>query len=268
MGSGIEPKFNDWAFSNAGFVDTRASVQFRTEVKGEKALIADAGVVPEGTMGTLVIRLTGTISAATNAAARDDWSLLLKNLRGTDRVKKGRLDLHGDGYHYFCQLVDATPFEVIAGTGNLSATLVFECDEPYRRANTLVTYSEVVSVSDPVLVLNYGSAFSGDAWRIPIVIKPTTGVAWAKNDMVRVYNSTIGWRFEHVLTQALSVGQPLVLDGEVGEVLENGAPVGEGNAGGGLYIRGGVTNTLTFSGTTLSRLTGSWTVELYDRFVG
>ena len=264
----INPTFNGVALSTAGFISTRVSVQFRTEAKGEKALIADAGVVPEGTLGTFVIRLTGTMTAATNAAARDNWALLLKTLRGTDRVKKGRLDLHGDGYHYFCQLVDATPVDVIAGEGNTSTSLTFEADEPYRRANSLVTYSEVVSVSDPTLVLNFGSAFSGDAWRIPIVVKPTTGVAWAKNDVVRVFNSTVGWRFEHVLTQALSAGQALVLDGEVGEVLENGSPVGEGNSGGGLYIRGGVTNTITFSGTTSSRLTGSWTVEFYDRFVG
>lgn len=261
-------RFNGVALSTFGFVSTNVSLSYKNEARGEAAAISDGGVVPESMLGTLQVRVTGTLIQTTNEVARQQLGLLLKALRGTDRVKKGTIDLYGDGYHYWGQLVEPTPVSLIAGEGNASLSLVFECDEPFRRADAMVSYSEVISVSDSTMVIDYATDFDGDAWRIPIVIRPTTGIAWAQNDVIRVYNVTVGWRFQHTLTQALSVGQALVLDGEVGEVLENGTPAGEGNAGTGLYIRGGVSNTLMFSGTTSSRLTGTWTVDFYDRFVG
>lgn len=262
----LAPKFNDWLLSNAGFVAAQVEIDPNYSARGEKSVVQDMGIVSEGTLGTMQIKLSGTIAAATNAAARDAWSLLLANTRGTDRVKKGRLDIYGDS-HYFCQLVGLTPLRHLTGEGNISVSLTFESDEPYRRLNAITTYSEIVSVSDPVMVVTFNTTLLGNAPRIPIVIKPAT-LAFQKNDVIRIFNSTLGWRFEHVVTQNLTTSDQIVIDGETGEVLEKGVVVGDGNAGTAPYLRGGVTNQLTFSGTTLARLSGAWSIEFWDRYLG
>lgn len=264
--SQLAPKFNDWAFSTAGFVVTSAEIDPQYATRGEKSVIADMGIVPEGTLGSMQIKLSGTIATSTNQAARDAWSLLLANLRGSDRIKKGRLDLYGDS-HYYCQLVSVTPLRHLSGEGNISVSLTFEADEPYRRLNTITTYSEIVSVSDPVMNLAFASTILGNAPRIPCIIKPPT-LAFAKNDVIRVFNSTVGWRFEHVVTQALTTSDQIIIDGETGEVSEKGVVVGDGNAGTAPYLKGGVSNQITFSGTTLSRLVGTWSVQFWDRYLG
>lgn len=260
------PKFNDWALSTAGFVASQVELDPQYATRGEKSVIQDMGVVPEGTLGSMQIKLSGTIATSTNQAARDAWSLLLANLRGSDRIKKGRLDIYGDS-HYFCQLIGVTPLRHLSGEGNVAVSLTFEADEPYRRLNAITTYSEIVSVSDPVLTLAYGSTITGNAPRIPCVIKPPT-LAFAQGDLIRIFNSTVGWRFEHVVTQALTTSDQIIIDGETGEVTEKGVVVGDGNSGTAPYLKGGVSNLITFSGTKLSRLVGTWTVEFWDRFLG
>jgi hypothetical protein len=264
--AGINPKFNDWAFTNVGLVITSAELDLNYAARGDKTLVADGGVVPEGTLSTMQIRLSGKIQASTSTQARDYWSTLLQNLRGTGIVKKGRLDLYGDS-HYYCQLTGAVPMAPVPSDGVVSVSLTFEADEPYRRLNAITTYSELVSTSDPILILSYGTAITGNAPRIPCVIKPPT-LAFAKGDLIRIVNNTIGWRFEHIVSQALTTSDAIIIDGETGEVYEKGVIVGEGNAGVAPYLRGGVTNQITFSGSTLSRLVGTWTVEFWDRFLG
>jgi hypothetical protein len=149
----------------------------------------------------------------------------------------------------------------------VSVALTFEADEPYRRLNTITTYGELVSVSDPILVLNYGTAILGNAPRIPCAIKPPM-LAFQQGDLIRVVNTTVGWRCEHTVTQNLTTSDQVVIDGETGEVTEKGIVVGEGNAGVMPYLKGGVTNQLTFSGTKASRLVGTWNVEFWDRYLG
>lgn len=266
--AGLDPKFNDWNFNaNAGLVITNAELDWEHSTKSEKSLSQEGGIAPEGTLGTLKIRLSGSMIGTSATDVRAKWGALLKNLRGVDRIKKGRLDLHGDG-HYFCQLVGATPVPIIEGDGNAKVALEFEADEPFRRANTVTTYQEQLSISDPWIIVANPTTFTGDAFRIPIVLKPPTGLTWTKGDLIRVQNLTVGWRFDHVLTQNLAAGKQIILDGEVGEVLEDGVSVGEGNSGQGLYLRGGVTNTIYFGGTKLSNLSGMWAVEFFDRFMG
>lgn len=265
---GLDPKFNDWNFNdNAALVVNEAEFNYGHSAKGSKSILAEGGVVPEGTMDTLKIRLSGVLIGTSNTDVRAKWGAVLRNLRGTDRIKKGRLDLHGDG-HYWCQLVGATPVPIIEGDGKARVSLEFEADEPFRRLNTITTYSEVVSISDPYLILVAPTTITGDAFRIPFALKPPTGLTWAKGDVIRVQNLTVGWRFEHALTQALASGKQIILDGETTEVLEDGVPVGEGNSGQGLYLRGGITNTIFLGGTKPGNLAGSWTVEFYDRFMG
>jgi hypothetical protein len=266
--AGLDPSFNDWNFfTNVVCIITQAEFDYSHSTKGQKALIADGGIVPEGTMDTLHIRLNGTITGTSASDVRSKWGTLLKNLRGTDRVKKGRLNLHGDG-HYFCQLVGATPVPIIEGDGNARVSLEFEADEPFRRSNSIISYSEIMSVSDPYIIVANPGTFTGDAFRIPFVLKPPTTLAWTKGDVIRVQNLTVGWRFEHVLSQDLAVGKQVTLDGETMEVLEDGVPIGEGNSGGGLYLRGGVTNTIALIGTKTTKLAGAWSVEFFDRFMG
>lgn len=264
----IDPAFNDWNFNaNTNLVTNSVEFDYAHVAKGTKTLIADGGVVPEGTLDTLKIRLGGTMIGSSAADVRSKWGALLKNLRGTDRVKKGRLDVHGDG-HYWCQLVGATPVPIVEGDGKAHVTLEFEADEPYRRLNAITTYSEVVSVSDPYLIVASPTTITGDALRIPFALKPPTSLSWSRGDVIRVQNLTVGWRFEHVVSQSLAVGKAITLDGETGEVIEDGVPIGEGNSGQGLYLRGGVTNTLFLGGTKVSNLAGSWSIEFWDRFMG
>lgn len=264
--SALAPKWNDWALSNAGVTITSVEVDPQYGGKGERSVAADGGVVSEGLLGTMTIRLGGTIAAATNQVARDYYSTLLANLRGSDRVKKGRLDLYGDS-HYFCQLTGVTPLRHLTGEGNVSISLTFESDEPYHRLNAVTTFSEVISATDPSITIAYGTTLLGNAPRVPLVLKAPT-MTFAAGDVVRITNSTAGWTFAHVVTQALTSSDLLVIDGETCEVLEKGVPVGEGNAGVFPYLVGGATNAMTLAGTTTARLTGTWSVEFWDRSLG
>ena len=264
--AGIIPTFNGVALSTYGFVASGCTVNLGYPGRGEKSAIVDGGASSETTLGTTRIVLQGTVQGTDDATLRTNLSSLLAALRGTDRVKYGQLDLYQTGYHYWCQMVGNLPLTVLRGTGVASVTLEFEAPDPYRRANTLVTVTEWLSYTDPVMSVDFATDFSGNAFRIPIVVKPGNSNGWAQNDRIRIYNSTVGWRFEHVLTQALSAGQNVIVDGETGEVFENGVLAQQGSSGGGLYLRGGVTNLLSFSGTTTTRL-ANYVIEFYDRFL-
>jgi len=264
--SAVDPLWNGTALSSLGFIGPSVELAPQYGGRPERSVAADGGVVSESLLGTMTIRIAGTIATTTNQEARDKYSSILALLRGGDRIKKGRLDLYGDS-HYFCQLIGITPLRHISGEGNVSVALTFEADEPYHRPNAITTFDEVISASDPTIVIAFSTTLLGNAPRIPMVLKAPM-MTFSAGDVVRVENTTAGWKFAHVLTQALTGSDLLVIDGETSEVLEKGVVVGEGNSGVMPYLLGGVSNNLTLAGTTAARLTGTWTVEFWDRFLG
>ena len=261
--------FNGWNLqTNAGVHIGSYSLSHEKQARGQKSVGPDRGATPEITFGVTKIRLSGTIHgdpATGNADAdvRDKFGLLMKNLRGVDRIQKGKLSVHGDSTHYFCQLTGSPTFQLIKGEGVASVVLEFTLDDPFRRSDSVFSEGRVVTSSNPIELITFGSDFDGDAMRIPLILN--LGGGWQKGELLRVFNSTTGVRFEHVCSQNLGASQEIVIDGEEYLVTENGQKVGEGNAGQFPYLRGGITNSFDFSG---SDRFGTFIFEFIDRFMG
>lgn len=254
--------FNGWALDGTNGIIVDAIDFGRNEdTTPQKSAVADHGTIAEPTQGGLTIAIGGSIIGTSESDLRSKIGALLKNTRGTDRIKQGQLALYTDR-HWWAQRIGNVGITPRAGSANASFSMTFFAADPYSRANSISTVVETPALSNPTVSFDFGSDFSGDAWRIPLVI--TTTYAWARGDLLRIYNSTVGWRFEKIIENAISSGQSLVVDGELFEVTESGSVSGPGISGTFPYLRGGTTNVLTFSGSTRF---GSTSFSFYDRYL-
>lgn len=262
----LRPAFNGYYFDDYGFISSEVTISSQFDTDLQRSVAADRGTASESSMGPRLIQLDGTLHGSDNADMLTKWEQLLSKLRGQDRAKKGKLDLYGNG-HYFAQLSGAVPVRGLPGAGASAWSLQFAADDPYRRKDTITSLSFALSSPGSLTAtISIGVDFDSTAWRVPIVIRPASTITWQKNDVFRCYNQTTGARFEHIVTQNLASGEALVVDGELAEVYEKGSLAQEGTIGQVLYLRGGVTNVLDFTGTTVARL-GTYVVEFWDRYL-
>ncbi len=268
MSSGIDPAVNGWSFSTADYVVNSLTSEWVYPERPVKAKYPDGGITKERTLAGLIWRIGGSIQGSgltPNTDVRDNIALLLSKIRGTDREKKVRLDLHNDG-HYYGQFIGKITAPIRRGEGQFNLSLEFHCDDPFRRADTIIAVNETPTSSDTTVQLTNGTSadFAGNAPRIPVVLD--LGGGWSASDIVRILNTTTGDRFEYIVPQTLTASESLVLDGETNEVLIGSEVVMEGVSGNFPYLRGGVNNTFDFAGTTTGQLQ-QYTFSFWDRFM-
>lgn len=263
----LDPQFNGWAFSGAGFTTTDVEFQLAYPERAQKAVQVDGGVAQEGALHGRIIRLSGKLVGTSTTDVRDKFGSLIKRLRGTDRQKKGRLDIHGDG-HYYAQLVSSIPARLLPGQLAWQVQLEFFADDPFRRTNTVKAISETPTAGTPTVTISNGAGldFAGDAPRMPVVLDCNTG--WQAGNVLRLVNQLTGARFEYVVKNNLTVSQSLVIDGETHEILEADTVTMEGVAGVFPYLRGGADNIWDFTGTTAARLGVPYIFTFWDRYFG
>lgn len=255
----IDVKFDGWSLvTNANFTEARVDMGLPIRSTRSGSAQAFHGAAVQGKFEGRRITVVGTVVGSDASDANDKAQLILSQLGGVDRQRFGRLDLYGNG-HYWCQL-DQVPTLSPRDPSSLSMNLQFFAPDPFRRSAALVTKSATPASPDFEITVTHGSDFDGDVPRIPLSIN--LGSGWQKDELVRIENTTIGWFFEHVVTQNLT-GVDLVIDGDNHEVLEGGVAVHEGTAATFPYLRGGTTNVLDF--TDCDRFQ-SFTLEFYDRF--
>ena len=257
--SNLDIQFDGWSLAtNADLAEARVQMSKVMRSTSGGAAQAFAGSATQARLEGLRITVSGTLAGTDQSDIRDKWSLIMEHLGGVDRNRFGRLDLYGDG-HFWAQL-EASPTFTPTGPQTASVLLQFFCADPYRRSASLVTKSSTPTSPNFEISLTHGSDFSGNVPRIPIRID--LGSGWQKDELVRVQNTTVGWIFEHVVTQDLT-GLGLYIDGDRHQVLEAGEPVYEAVSGTSPWIVGGTANTLDF---TDSDRIQSFQIEFYDRF--
>lgn len=256
----IQPLFDGYAFTDANFVVSELRSEASFEGRPKKAVLADAGALPEVTLSGRRILMKGRIAGTPSTTARVYLRDLMANLRGSDRTTKGQLDLYGDG-HWWAQLHGRPVMQWVEGDDSVNLTLEFYAEDPFRRNNSMIS---VTATPGSTMDITFGASqdFLGDAPRIPLVIN--CGPGWSAGDVVRIHNTTAGWRFEKTVVNALSASQDLIINGERCHVTEGNEVVAEGVVCTSYpYVSGGQTNTLDFTGTTTLQST---TCEFFDRF--
>jgi len=255
----LDIKFDGWSLAtNADLAEARVQMSKVLRSSSGGGVQAFAGAATQARLEGLRITVSGTLVGTSQSDLRDKWSLILEHLGGVDRDRFGRLDLYGDG-HFWAQL-EASPTFTPIGPEMASVLMQFFCPDPFRRSASLVTKSGTPTSPDFELSLTHGADFNGNVPRIPIRID--LGSGWQKDELVRIESTTVGWIFEHVVTQDLT-GLGLYIDGDRHQVLEAGEPVHEAVSGAFPWIVGGAANTLDF--TDCDRFQ-SFQIEFYDRF--
>lgn len=258
--------FNDWAFSNASFTLESLSVDIEEPVAALKSAFGDSQAAPEGTGAGALITVQGKVASSTHANLITFLSDIRKNTRGTDRVKKGRLEIDDSDKHFWCQRAGGVSTQFNVNLGWADVGLTFISDEPFWRANTRITLLKSTSSADPTFNITHGPSndFEGSAYRMPIAIS-ITGETWAVDDLIIIENTTANWKFEHKFQAAVGSGDTVHIDGESYEVRYDADVIQEGTSGTFPYVVGQSTNAFTVDGSTNE--TAAWDIAFWDRFI-
>lgn len=252
-------QFDGWSLAaNGDLQEARVNVGVPIRTTSGGSVHPFAGSATQGRYEGRRITVAGTIGGTSQSDLRDSFSLILEQLGGVDGNRFGRLDLYGDGY-YWAQL-EGSPTLTPTGPATASLLIQFFAADPWRRASSLVTKTATPTSPNFEISLTHGLDFSGNAPRIPLRIN--LGQGWQKDELVRIESTTVGWVFEHVVTQDLT-GKTLFIDGDDHEVLEDGVAVYEAVSGAFPWIIGSTGNTLDFTGCDRKQ---SFTLEFWDRY--